>query len=80
GTDVFSGDPLGGLDISAATIRQRDLYVVNELRSRGIPTIMVLSGGYTKESFQLVADSAIGLIEMEMNRSLDEQKSTNRLA
>ncbi|MFC1759731.1 histone deacetylase [Planctomycetota bacterium] len=65
GTDVFTGDPLGGLSISSATIRERDLFVVGELRKRGIPTIMVLSGGYTKQSYQLVADSVIGLIEME---------------
>ncbi len=65
GTDIFAGDPLGGLNISAPTIRERDLFVVGELRKRGIPTVMVLSGGYTKQSFQLVADSVIGLIEME---------------
>ncbi len=68
GTDVYSGDPLGGFDISAATIRQRDLYVVGELRKRGIPTTMVLSGGYTKQSFRLVADSVIGLLEMELEK------------
>ncbi|GAB5405735.1 MAG: histone deacetylase [Aureliella sp.] len=66
GTDIFAGDPLGGLNISATTIRERDLFVVSELRKRGIPTIMVLSGGYTKQSYQLVADSVIGLIEMEV--------------
>jgi histone deacetylase 11 len=65
GTDVFAGDPLGGLNISSSTIRERDLFVVGELRKRGIPTVMVLSGGYTKESYQLVAASVIGLIEME---------------
>ena len=65
GTDIFAGDPLGGLNISAATIRERDLYVVNELRKRQIPTIMLLSGGYTKQSFQLVADSVTGLLERE---------------
>lgn len=63
GTDVFSEDPLGGLNISAETIRQRDLFVVEELRARSIPTIMVLSGGYTKQSYQLVADSVIPLLE-----------------
>jgi len=66
GTDVVAGDPVGGLGISAETIRQRDLYVVGELRMRQIPTIMVLSGGYTKQSYQLVADSVIELIEREL--------------
>lgn len=65
GTDVVAGDPLGGLSLSANAIRERDLYVVGELRKRGIPTIMVLSGGYTKQSFQLVADSVIGIFETE---------------
>jgi histone deacetylase 11 len=67
GTDVFAGDPLGDLNLSARTIRERDLYTVGELRRRGIPTVMVLSGGYTRQSYQLVADSVIALIEMEMS-------------
>ncbi len=68
GTDVFKGDPLGRLGISAATILQRDLYVVDELRKRGIPTTMVLSGGYTKQSYQLIADSVTQLIKIERTR------------
>jgi histone deacetylase 11 len=63
GTDVFAGDPLGALNLSAAAIRERDVYVVTELRKRGIPTVMLLSGGYTRQSFQLVADSVIALLE-----------------
>ena len=66
GTDIVAGDPLGGLNISTPTIRERDLYVVGELRKRQIPTIMVLSGGYTQQSFRLVANSVIALIEKEM--------------
>lgn len=66
GTDVFAGDPLGGFGLSEKTIFQRDLYVVSELRRRGIPTVMVLSGGYTKQSYQLVANSVIGMVESEM--------------
>lgn len=62
GTDVFAEDPLGGLAISAETILARDLYVVSELRKRNIPTVMVLSGGYTKQSYQLVASSVIKLL------------------
>ena len=66
GTDVIAGDPLGGLNLSAETILERDLFVVSELRKREIPTIILLSGGYTKQSFQLVADSVIRLIEQEL--------------
>jgi histone deacetylase 11 len=63
GTDVFAGDPLGFLNVSAEAILERDLYVVGELRRRGIPTVMVLSGGYTPQSYLLVADSVSRLLE-----------------
>ncbi|REJ91650.1 MAG: histone deacetylase [Planctomycetota bacterium] len=65
GTDIFTGDPVGGLSISAEAILKRDLFVVDELRKRGIPTIMLLSGGYTRDSYRLVADSVIELIRNE---------------
>ncbi len=65
GTDILAGDPLGGLNISAATILARDLFVVGELGKRQIPTIMLLSGGYTRSSYQLVADSVIRLLQLD---------------
>ncbi len=65
GTDVFAGDPLGGLQLSAADILERELYVVGELRSRNIPTVMLPSGGYTRQSYQLIAATIIALIERE---------------
>lgn len=65
GTDVFASDPLGQLNLSAETILERDLFVVGEIRKRNIPTVMVLSGGYTKESYRLVANSAIELLKPE---------------
>ncbi|MEZ6096639.1 MAG: histone deacetylase [Pirellulaceae bacterium] len=67
GTDVFVGDPLGDLKISASTIQERDLFVVNELSRRRIPTVMVLSGGYTEQSYELVANSVIPLLEKEFH-------------
>ena len=68
GTDVFRDDPLGGLNVSADGILRRDLFTVQELRKRGIPTLMLLSGGYTRVSYQLVADSVIRLLEIETQR------------
>ena len=52
----------GNLSISAEAILKRDLFVVSELRKRNIPTVMVLSGGYTRQSYQLVADSVAALM------------------
>jgi histone deacetylase 11 len=55
GTDVFERDPIGKLQLSEQDILDRDLYVLDQLHSRRIPTVMVLSGGYTRESYRLVA-------------------------
>ncbi len=57
GTDVYEEDPLGQLNVTAEAILQRDLFVIEELRKRQIPTLMLLSGGYTRASYQLVAES-----------------------
>ncbi|REJ66307.1 MAG: histone deacetylase [Planctomycetota bacterium] len=68
GTDVVEDDPLGGLNLSPAAIRERDLFAVGELRRRGIPTVMLPAGGYSQESYRLVAESVIALIETERVR------------
>ena len=57
GTDVYEGDVLGGLRLSEADVLKRDLFVLNELRGRSIPTLMLLSGGYSQQSYQLVANT-----------------------
>src|SRR5262249_55198843 len=62
GTDVVAGDPLGGLALSAEDVLARDLFVMKEFRKRGMPAIMVTSGGYTKESYQLIAASVAGIL------------------
>lgn len=62
GTDVYAGDALGGLGLSAADVLTRDLYAVGQLRARGLPTVMLLSGGYSRESYRLVANTVIELL------------------
>jgi histone deacetylase 11 len=56
GTDIFEADLLGGMSVSAKGVLERDQFVLQELIRRRIPTLVVLSGGYSRESFQLVAD------------------------
>jgi histone deacetylase 11 len=68
GTDVFEGDQLGGLRLSDQGILERDLYTIAELRQRGIPTTMLLSGGYSAVSYRLVADSVQQLIDCYSGR------------
>jgi histone deacetylase 11 len=67
GTDPFVQDPLGGLRLSAEDILTRDLFVFDQLKSRAIPAIMLLSGGYSAESYRLVAATVRRLVEMAEN-------------
>ncbi len=62
GTDVFAGDKLGGLELSADDVLARDLFVMHEFQQREIPFVMVLSGGYSRQSYQLVANTIAKLI------------------
>lgn len=57
GTDVLAGDPLGYLRVSAEGILKRDQFVLSQLTERDIPWLMLPSGGYTRESYRLIADS-----------------------
>lgn len=66
GTDVVKDDPLGQMNLSPETVFQRDMLVMKELRERGIPTLMVLSGGYTRDSCQLVARSVAWLLQSSL--------------
>jgi len=55
GTDPYVHDQLGGLCLSGDDILERDLFVFEEVAARKIPVVMLLSGGYSRESFRLVA-------------------------
>ena len=67
GTDVFDGDQLGGLRLSVADVLARDLYVFKQLRARRIPVVMLLSGGYSRQSYALVANTVIELLRRDGN-------------
>jgi histone deacetylase 11 len=57
GTDILDGDPLGGLKISSEGVMKRDAMVVRMFRSRGIPLVITLSGGYQPNNGPLLARS-----------------------
>jgi histone deacetylase 11 len=65
GTDVFKGDVLGGLNVSAEGIAERDAFVVDQLQQRRIPTVMLLSGGYSSVTYKHIADSVMNLIRAQ---------------
>jgi histone deacetylase 11 len=62
GTDVFEGDTLGAMKLGVADVLERDLYVIDQLRARNIPVLMLLSGGYSHESHRLVANTVVELL------------------
>jgi len=61
GTDSLSGDPLGLLDLSPQAIVKRDEIVFSRARQRNIPIVMFTSGGYTRFSARVIADSILNL-------------------
>jgi histone deacetylase 11 len=62
GSDVYEGDTLGGLRLSFEAVIERDAFVVEECRRRELPVLMLLSGGYSRLSYRLVAESLKGLL------------------
>ena len=63
GTDIYTGDQLGGMIVSAAGVLERDRFVLDQLVGRDLPALVVLSGGYSRESYQLVAGMVAHVIE-----------------
>lgn len=55
GTDVLGSDPLGGLALSADAVFERDRFVVERLRAHAVPVLVLPGGGYSRESYQLIA-------------------------
>ncbi|RPJ08409.1 MAG: histone deacetylase [Spirochaetaceae bacterium] len=62
GTDIFEEDPLGKLEVTARGIVKRDEIVFQESMKRKIPVLMLLSGGYTKKSGRIIAESCDNLV------------------
>lgn len=63
GTDIYKKDPLGRMNISADGIKERDLFVFQQAERSQIPVVMLLSGGYTKQSASIIADSIEQIIK-----------------
>ena len=63
GTDIVSEDPLGGMTVSAKGVLERDRFVLEQLIGRKLPTLVLLSGGYSRQSYQLVAAMAAYVLE-----------------
>jgi len=49
GADPYQGDQLGGLAMTIAGLKQRDLMVFNFARDKGFPIMTTLAGGYAEK-------------------------------
>ncbi len=56
GNDILETDPLGSLKVSFEGVLKRDKFVIEQLTKRKIPTVIMTSGGYTKQSHKLIAE------------------------
>jgi acetoin utilization deacetylase AcuC-like enzyme len=59
GVDIFSGDPLGLLNVSLEGLRQREHLVLETCKNAGIPTATVIGGGYDDDRQALVRRHAM---------------------
>jgi len=57
GSDPYYKDALGSIQMSFEGLVERDLFVVNEAHKRSIPIAMVLSGGYSDDSWRIHFES-----------------------
>jgi len=55
GADPYAGDRLGRLKMTRAGLRERDEIVLGMLKTRGIPAVVVMSGGYGRSIADTVA-------------------------
>ena len=65
GTDVLAGDPVGRLAVSEEGVKARDAMVLDALSREGIPVVIVTSGGYSAKSYELIAQLAQRVTQLQ---------------
>ena len=63
GTDILLGDPLGAMRITEKGIIQRDRIVFEHALKNKIPIVMLLSGGYTRQSAHIIGASIANIVK-----------------
>lgn len=63
GTDPYEGDALGGMSLTKEGIIERDEFVFTQAQKHGIPIMMTLSGGYSKESASIIGASITNILQ-----------------
>jgi acetoin utilization deacetylase AcuC-like enzyme len=55
GADPYEGDRLGRLKLTIEGLRQRDRFVLEACRRRGVPAAVTMSGGYAPDVEAIVS-------------------------
>ncbi|RKY47379.1 MAG: histone deacetylase [Candidatus Neomarinimicrobiota bacterium] len=73
GTDIDENDPLGRLKISEEGTIKRDEIVFESAKENNVPILMLLSGGYSKQSAIIISKSIENILTKieEPNHSLE---------
>ncbi len=64
GSDIYEKDPLGHMKVTKQGIIDRDAYVFGLAKKKNIPIVMILSGGYTSESAEIITDSIQNIFQI----------------
>jgi len=80
GCDTLKGDPLASLEMTQDGIAERDRMVIDACIKRGIPVVMTLGGGYSKNAWEAQYLSIRSLIEQYgvADQNARESQSTDR--
>lgn len=70
GCDTLEGDPLASCTMTPEGVAQRDFHVVQECRKRGLPVVMTLGGGYSKQAWRAQYLSVRKILEAAKNGTL----------
>jgi len=63
GANVVASDWVGGLQLAETDLLERDRYVIREVRSRGLPLVILAGGGFTNMSHRLLATTIIWMAQ-----------------
>jgi acetoin utilization deacetylase AcuC-like enzyme len=56
GSDPYEKDLIGDLNLTRAELLERNVFVYEKVKSRGIPMVVVAGGGYGLDSWQIYYD------------------------
>jgi histone deacetylase 11 len=62
GSDIYQGDPFGGLGVSAKGVLERDEFVFMVASGLLVPIVMLLGGGYSDDNAIVVSQSIKNLL------------------